>query len=157
MAQYNHEDAMVKSRKTDASRAAIAAELHSASIHLLRRLRRVDADAETTSARLSVLSIVVFAGPRTLSALASAEQVAPPTMSRMVKQMEEQGLVRRSPAEHDSRALRIEATPRGRRMVMRARDRRLAVLEAMMADLGARELDLLRSAARLIDALARRE
>jgi len=50
----------------------VADRLHSAAIHLLRRLRRQDDAMGLTPARASALSILVFGGPATLTMLARA-------------------------------------------------------------------------------------
>jgi DNA-binding MarR family transcriptional regulator len=74
-------------RKNIASRpetVAAADRLHSAAIHLLRRVRQQDTASGVGPAQLSALSVLVFAGPKTLGDLAAAEQVKPPTMSRVV-------------------------------------------------------------------------
>src|SRR5215467_3653638 len=63
---------------------AIADRLHSTAIHLLRRVRKQDVATGEGPARLSALSVLVFGGPKTLKELAAAEQVKPPTMSRIV-------------------------------------------------------------------------
>src|SRR5918992_1439308 len=84
--------------------ARTADRLHSAAIHLLRRLRRVDVASGLTAPRLSALSVVVFSGPLTLGALAAAEQVQPPTMTRIVGALEAAGLVQREPKPGDGRA-----------------------------------------------------
>ena len=102
-----------------------ARRLHSAAIHLLRALRRQDAASGVGPARLSALSVLVFGGPATLGALADAEQVRPPTMSRIVAGLEEDGLVRREPDEQDGRRAHIHATAAGRKLLERARDRRV--------------------------------
>ena len=62
----------------------VADGLHSAAIHLLRRVRKQDVATGEGPARLSALSVLVFGGPKALGELAAAEQVKPPTMSRMV-------------------------------------------------------------------------
>ena len=69
--------------------------LHSAAIHLLRKVRAQDRSAGIGPAQLSALSVLVFGGPRSLKELAEAEQVRPPTMSRIVVGLERTGLVRR--------------------------------------------------------------
>ena len=63
---------------------AVADRLHSAAIHLLRRVRKQDEASGVGPAQLSALSVLVFAGPKTFGELAAAEQVKPPTMSRIV-------------------------------------------------------------------------
>src|SRR5437764_6332551 len=91
---------------------ALADRLHSAAIHLLRRLRVRDLASGIGPAQLSALSVLVFGGPRSLGELAEAEQVRPPTMSRIVESLERAGLVRRQPTE-DKRRIRLEATATG--------------------------------------------
>jgi hypothetical protein len=63
---------------------AVADRLHSAAIQLLRRVRKLDVATGEGPARLSALSVLVFGGAETLGELAAAEQVKPPTMSRIV-------------------------------------------------------------------------
>ncbi len=80
----------------EAARAErVADRLHSASIHLLRRLRRQDDASGVTAPHLSALSVLVFGGARTLGELAAAEQVTPPSMTRIVRNLEAGGLVAR--------------------------------------------------------------
>lgn len=112
---------------------ALADGLHSVAIHLLRRLRREDEAMGLSPARSSVLSVLVFGGPRTLGELAQAEQVSPPTMSRMVSAMESAGLVRRRRDPGDARAVRIRATARGRRILQAGRERRVERLAELLA------------------------
>ncbi|CAA9348463.1 MAG: hypothetical protein AVDCRST_MAG40-2756, partial [uncultured Gemmatimonadaceae bacterium] len=81
----------------------LADRLHSAAIHLLRWLRREDGAAGLSGPRLSALSVVVLAGPLTLGELAAAEQVRPPTMTRLVDALAAEGLVRREPDACDGR------------------------------------------------------
>src|SRR5919202_2354129 len=90
---------------------ATADRLHSAAIHLLRRLRKQDDASGLTAPRLSALSVVVFGGPLSLGALAAAEQVRPPTMTRIVSALERAGLVERSPHPTDGRQVLLTATP----------------------------------------------
>jgi DNA-binding MarR family transcriptional regulator len=113
----------------------IADQIHSAAIHLLRKLRREDADSGLNAPRLSALSVIVFAGPVTLGDLAAAEQVRPPTMTRIVDALVEQGLVTRSKNAADSRRTHMAATAAGRKLLMQGRERRVRAL--------ARQLDAL--------------
>src|ERR1700758_4040260 len=86
--------------------------LHSAAIHLLRKVRARDRSMGIGPAQLSALSVLVFGGPRSLKELAHAEQVRPPTMSRIVTGLVRAGLVSRK-ATDDKRRLRLEATTKG--------------------------------------------
>src|SRR5205085_12061410 len=108
-----------------------ADKLHSAVLHLLRRLRVRDRESGIGPAQLSALSVLVFGGPRTLGELAAAEQVRPPTMTRIVQGLEVDGLVRRERDAQDGRIHRLTATARGRRVMQHGRDRRVARLAAL--------------------------
>jgi DNA-binding MarR family transcriptional regulator len=134
----------------------VATRLHSAAIQLLRMLRREDDATGLTAPRLSVLSVVVFAGPRTLGELAAAEQVKPPTMTRLVAALERQKLVRRVPDADDGRVTRIAPTEKGRSLLLRGRGRRVAALARAMASLKPDELQTLENAATLIESIVHR-
>jgi DNA-binding MarR family transcriptional regulator len=139
-------------RKGSARRAAIADRLHSLAIHLLRRVVVADQRAGVTGPRLSVLSVLVLGGgPRTLGALAVAEHVRPPTMTRLIQAMEREGLVARSPSPADARATVIRATPAGTRILRRARARRLAALRALLAALAPAEIRQVERAVRILE------
>src|SRR5713101_6430910 len=97
--------------------ATVADRLHSAAIHLLRRVRKQDAATGEGPARLSALSVLVFGGPMTLGQLAAAEQVKPPTMSRIVTGLERSGLARIDADARDARRIRVSVTPKGERLL----------------------------------------
>lgn len=128
----------------------IADQLHSAAIHLLRKLRREDAVTGLNAPRLSALSVIVFAGPVTLGDLAAAEQVRPPTMTRIVDALAERRLVLKKKNAQDARCTFIEATPAGRRLLMRGRDRRVRALAAQIAALPASDREVLENAAEIL-------
>jgi DNA-binding MarR family transcriptional regulator len=126
--------------------------MHSAAIHLLRRVREADARAMGISpARASALSVLVFGGARSLTELAAAEQVTSATMSKLVTAMEVEGLVRRHPDVDDARSIRIEATSKARRILERGRSRRLDLLEHLLSDATGAEIDAVRTAAEVLE------
>jgi len=135
----------------DPSAARIADRLHSAAIHLLRRLRSEDARTGLTGPRASALSVLVFGGPMTLGALAAAEQVRPPTMTRLVTALERKGLVVREASPTDARATLVRATHRGMLLLQEGRGRRIARLQAALQDLSTRELAMLRDATAVLE------
>jgi DNA-binding MarR family transcriptional regulator len=106
--------------------------LHALAIHLLRRVRRTDAATGLTPARASVLSVLVFGGPRTLGELAATELVAPPTMTRLVSGLEQDGYVTRRGDAQDARVSRVRATAKGRRVLEAGRARRIAQVMALL-------------------------
>jgi DNA-binding MarR family transcriptional regulator len=126
----------------------VADQIHSAAIRLLRFVRKEDVAAGVTVAQLSALSVLAFAGPLTLSALAAAEQVKPPTMSQLVGELERLGLVERRPLDRRSQA--ISLTRKGRQLMEAGRRRRLARLAAALDRLTPEQIDRLAQAAGLM-------
>lgn len=137
----------------DASAARVADRLHSVAIHLLRRLRAEDARTGLTGPRASALSVLVFGGPMTLGSLAAAEQVRPPTMTRLVTALEQKGLVAREASATDARVTLVRATHRGMALLQEGRGRRVARLQAALQGLSTRDLDTLREATRVLEDL----
>jgi DNA-binding MarR family transcriptional regulator len=128
----------------------LADELHSAAIHLLRRVRRDDESAGLSAARLSALSVVVFGGPLRISSLANAEQVRTATMTPVVVALERDGLVTREVDPLDGRAVILRATPKGAKVMAAARARRVAHLAADLRRLRADERATLHAATAIL-------
>lgn len=127
-----------------------AEQLHRAAIRLLRRVRQEDAATGLTPPRASALSVLVFGGPLTLGELARAEQVRPPTITRLVQDMERAGLVRLEPDRADRRVRRVHATALGRRLMLEGRDRRVHRIAAAVAALPGPERRLLEQAVAVV-------
>ena len=132
----------------------LADQLHSACIRLLRRVRVADAKTGISAPKLSVLSVLVFAGAQSLASLARAEQVRPSTMSKLVADLEAEGLVAKRIDRTDRRGISIEATAKGRKLMEEGRRRRLALLQAQLATLTSAEHKVLEAGARLMLRLA---
>jgi DNA-binding MarR family transcriptional regulator len=128
-----------------------ADRFHSAAIHALRHVRREDPATGVPPAQLSALSVLVFGGPRTLGELAAAEQVRPPTMTRIVQALEAPGLVRRARDPHDARVHRVHATAKGRRVMQRGRERRVANLATLLDRLSPEQIARVHEAAELVE------
>jgi len=144
-------------RATHPSRSVetLADALHSAAIHLLRRVRRVDDETGLSPARLSALSVIAFGGPLRISDLARAEQVRTPTITPIVAALEREGLVTREVDEHDARASILRATAAGREVMARGRARRVEALTAEIRRLPAADREILRRAADLMQQVSR--
>ncbi|HWX56296.1 MAG TPA: MarR family transcriptional regulator [Verrucomicrobiae bacterium] len=135
----------------------LADRLHSTSIHLLRLVRGQDTAAGIGPARLSALSVVVFGGPISLNDLARAEQVRPPTMSRIVDALEKDGLARRRVNAADRRAVVIETTARGARVLQEGRKRRVRMLAKSLSGLKRSELLQVERAVRTLQKALQRQ
>lgn len=129
----------------------IATRLHRAAIHLLRRVRRDDPLMELSPARASVLSVLVFVGPRTPGELAEIELVAAPTMTKLINGLVRDGFVRKRAHPEDARAVMVTATAKARRALEEGRRRRIELLLALFADLSEEEWSVLEEAAAIIE------
>ena len=94
-------------------------------------------------------------GARTLGEMAAAEQVRPPTMSKLVSEMERADLVRRRGDPSDARVVRLEMTAKGRRVLAKGRELRIADIERRVRSLSASERDALAMAVPLIEKMLR--
>jgi DNA-binding MarR family transcriptional regulator len=129
----------------------MATSLHAASIRLLRLLRREDDASGLSAPRLSALSVIVFGGPLSLAELAGAEQVRPPTMSRIVDALVNAGLATRDTDPANRRMVRIAATEQGRKLLLAGRERRVRALVQRLRRLGDSEQRALARAVELLE------
>lgn len=132
---------------------AIADRLHSAAIHLLRRVRKQDTATGEGPARLSALSVLVFGGPKTLGELATAEQVKPPTMSRIVAGLARSRLIQITADPQDARRMRIRSTSKGRRLLQKGRELRITYLASRLESLAPEEQAKLAEAGEILKRL----
>jgi DNA-binding MarR family transcriptional regulator len=133
----------------------VAQRLHSAAIHLLRRLRTTDDAMGLSAPAASALSVLVFAGSKRLTDLARLEQVRPPSMTRLVAALERSGLVEREADPSDRRVQRVDATTKGRRILEEGRARRVASLAAALRKLPGADLAALERAVAILERVVR--
>ena len=119
----------------------------------MRHVRREDPATGVPPAQLSALSVLVFGGPRTLGELAAAEQVRPPTMTRIVTGLEKEGFVERRSDTIDKRLTLIHATAKGRRALASGRARRVATLTTAVKKLEPAQLADLERGVQLVNEL----
>ncbi len=137
--------------KLSSTHVEAADRFHSAAIHALRRVRREDPATGLSAARLSALSVLVYGGPRTLGELAAAEQVRPATMTRIAHSLVEEGYAQREADPADGRVVRLRATPKGRRVMQKGRERRVTNLARLLGRLSPEEVGQVREAAELVE------
>ena len=132
----------------------VATALHRAAIRLLRTVRVADDETGVSAPKLSALSVLTFGGAQSLTGLARAEQVTSATMSKLVSDLEAEGLVAKRVDKEDRRGLRIEVTAKGRALMEEGRKRRLALLNTRIAKLSRDERAQLAEASALMMRLA---
>lgn len=140
----------------DTAETRTANTLHSLAIHLLRRARLADRRSGLSPERLSLLSVLAFAGPQTVGALAHMESVSAPAISRIASSLEKLGLARRERGDVDARQVRISATAKGKRLMDEGRRRRLEIIAADLKDLSRSDLAVLGAVAGVLQRLQAR-
>jgi DNA-binding MarR family transcriptional regulator len=132
------------------ARHETANRLHSAALRLLRHARTADVGMDLDGPRASLLSVLVFGGPQPVTRLATAEQVSPPAVTKLVTALERDGLATRERSLDDRRVVLVAATPAGRRLIESGRAARVRAVAGLLDGLTAAELAALRKAADLI-------
>ncbi len=131
----------------------VANRLHSGALHLVRSVSEVDSEMGLSAPRASLMSVLVFAGPRTIGELARIERVRSPTVTALVNGLEADGLVRRRAAPDDARQVIVEPTVKGRRLLQAGRARRVAHLSTLLEHASPADVALLDRAATLMERL----
>jgi DNA-binding MarR family transcriptional regulator len=136
--------------------AELAPRLRLAVMRLARLLRQHGQEGISAS-QLSALVTIERLQAVTLGELASVEKVQPPTMTRIVDSLEDQGLVRREPDEQDRRICRVRVTTQGRKLLERSRSRKTAFLAERLRELNPDEIEVLARAAELLERMVEQQ
>ena len=131
---------------------ALVARLRVAVARLNRQLRQQAGDLSPTMQ--SALVTIEHHGPLTLGELASIEQIAPATVTKLVGRLVDEGLVHRSVDPGDRRVARVQLSDLGGERLAESRTRRNAYLATRLGAAGAPDPEALRVAAEVLEALA---
>src|SRR5882757_389878 len=111
-------------------------------VALLTRLLFRQIDAELSRTELGLLR-TLSDGPRRITELAELEGLAQPTMTIMIKQLEQEGLVQRERRSDDGRVVLVDLTERGRVALDDYRERIRAAMGAYLAEISDEQVDRL--------------
>ena len=131
----------------------LAAELRVAIMKTSRRLRLESSSEMLTPAQYSVLAALKTEG-HTIGELAQREQVAAPSMTRIVKSLVESGWVTRTSSAQDARQVMIDISEEGMRTFVGARSQRTAWLARRIDQLGEDDRQILARAAALLQEMS---
>jgi DNA-binding MarR family transcriptional regulator len=120
---------------------------------LSRRLRQ-ERHTELTPTQLAVLGTVMVMGPATPSAIAARENVRPPSVTRTLNCLADDGYVLREPHPDDRRQVLVKLSDKGEALMKEERNRRNAWLDARLSALTVEERTTLREASDLLERLA---
>ena len=121
---------------------------------LARQFNETSTGADLTPTQYSVLALVRVRGPLGLAELTELEGLNPTMLSRIVKVLDERGLIRRLPDPSDMRAARVEVTPEGAQLHEQVREQRTRVLSEWLERLPAETAEQLLAAVPAMEALA---
>jgi DNA-binding MarR family transcriptional regulator len=114
-------------------------------VALLTRLLFRQIDAELSRTELGLLR-TLSDGPRRITELAELEGLAQPTMTILIKQLEQEGLVQRERRSDDGRVVLVDVTERGRIALEDYRERVREALGAYVAEISDEQVDQLAAA-----------
>lgn len=104
-----------------------------------RRPEEAEAEPQLTPTQRVALAAIVDEGPLRLGALADRMSTTDPTATRAVDALVADRLAERTPDPDDRRAIRVAATPAGRKLLDRRRRRFVKLLAAPLGKMRPRE------------------
>jgi DNA-binding MarR family transcriptional regulator len=132
----------------------MVARLRGVISRLARRLNASSTDEGLTPTQYSVLGLIAVRGPLGLTELTDLEGLNPTMLSRVVRKLDDEGLIRRQPDPADQRAVRVQVTPAGAEVHERIRTHRTQVLYACLERLPLEVTDELLRAVPMLEAVA---
>jgi DNA-binding MarR family transcriptional regulator len=132
----------------------LASRLRLSVVRLNRRLRSQRTDEMVSLTQISALATLSRCGPMTPSELAASERVRPPSMTRVIAALEEEGLVSRRDHPTDGRQSIIEISPRGTQLLADEASAKERWLDKRLAELSEDERAILARASEIIDRMA---
>ena len=155
MTYANDMPTVEKVARTD---AGLASELRLSVMRLRRRLAHErHPDNELSLNQMAVLGALYRNGDLTVGELAAHERVQPPSMTRTVNCLEQDGYVARRPHDTDGRQVLVAISDSGRDVVRADRERRDAWLSRRLRELSAEDRAVLRKAAPILEQLAQKD
>jgi DNA-binding MarR family transcriptional regulator len=134
--------------------AELVARLRAVIGRLARQLNTASTVEGLTPTQFSVLGLVSMRGALGLAELTELEGLNPTMLSRVVRKLDDGGLIRRLPDPADLRAVVVEITPAGRAMHLRIRALRTHVVSDCLNRLPAETAAELLQALPAMEALA---
>jgi DNA-binding MarR family transcriptional regulator len=133
-------------------REELAPRLRWTITRLARRLRQ-EAGTELGPSQVAALATIERHGPLSPSEVAEVERIKRPTATRILRHLEEAGLVERVKDPEDGRGSILSITPDGRTHLKRLRARKTAYLASRLDKLSAEDRRTLERAAGLLEGM----
>lgn len=143
--------------QTAAPAGVLAAALRLAVVRLNRRLRAQRAHTSVSLTQLAAMSTLDHHGPLSPGELAAYERVQPPSMTRVLAALEQQGLVVRRPHPTDGRQVIVELSPAGQQLCHDEIRLREAWLCRRVSELTPADREVLRKAVEVINRMVEQE
>ena len=128
----------------------LPSRLRLAITRMARRLRQ-EAGTDLGPSQLAALATIGRHGPLAPSELADRERIRRPTATRVLGRLVDADLVERIPDPTDGRSAIVTATPQGRALLRRLRQRKTAYLARRMRELPSEDVEALARAAAVLE------
>ena len=130
---------------------SLSGDLSLAVVRLARRLRGRRENKLVSLTQLSALYTLHHEGPKTPGALAQAERVRPPSMTRVIASLSDLGMIKREPHPTDGRQAIVTLSPAGVEVIKEELAAREAWLSDRLRELTPSERDALREGVRIFN------
>jgi DNA-binding MarR family transcriptional regulator len=137
--------------------AELASQLRPALLRLTRVVRNQRVDMSVTLTQLSAMATLRKSGPMSAGELAACERVQPPSMTKVLANLEERGLVRRDVHPADRRQAVLAITPAGEALLASERRSRDMWLTKRLSTLTPDERALLQRVVPILEKLAEQQ
>lgn len=138
----------------DLHTSELAGSLRPVLVRLTRQIRMQRSDPSVSLTQISAMSTLARHGPLSAGDLAAREGVRPPSMTKVLAALEEDGLVTRRSHPSDRRQAIVSLTTRGTEVLRAERRMRDEWLTQRLAGLSSQERSLLRELIPTLDTLS---
>lgn len=132
--------------------AELPARLRLAIARMARRMRQ-EAGDELSPSMTAALATIENHGPLTPSRLAELERIKRPTVTRVLRRLEEEGLIERAADPSDGRSAVVCVTRPGSARLKKLRSRKNAYLARRLRELPDEDVEALERAAEVLERL----
>jgi DNA-binding MarR family transcriptional regulator len=135
--------------------AVLASAMRTCIMRLARQLRAERSDESLSFSQHSALAVIESRGPISPGHLAAFERVQPPSMTRIITVLVNQGYIERSNRADDRRHALLSTTPKGRELIRSDRERRSEWMMTILKTLTPEERGELRAVLPHLERLVR--
>lgn len=143
MSTISPSDDNLSDKQQGGSVSQLANQVYTLATGVLRDAKRSELTSGLTSERLSILSLLVNFGSKTVNEIAEVEQVSAPAITRIVKGLEKDGYVIKAKSKTDQRVVFVSATRKTKMLLQQIKQESMVSLKNKLNTFSDSELQAL--------------